>query len=88
MENNSNTISIFTKFHIFYQIIITLQYLRDNKIVYHGLCPDNIYIKKGLDIQLFDFSNSHHQNQMNSIEFKNNFPYYCKKSDPMAMSAY
>jgi hypothetical protein len=51
--------SIFTKFHLFYQIIVAIQYLRDYKIVYNALCPNNIYIKNGLVIQLFNFQNSY-----------------------------
>lgn len=39
LSKNSKTMSIFTRMRIFYQIIVGIQFLRDYKIVYNGLCP-------------------------------------------------
>jgi serine/threonine protein kinase len=52
--------SLQTKIHIFYQIALTLKYLRDFKIIYFNLRPTNIAIKKGITVKIFDFTNAYH----------------------------
>lgn len=42
------------------QIANVLLYLRDAGIVYHNLIQKNILIKKGLHINLIDYSNAYH----------------------------
>jgi hypothetical protein len=49
---------MYTKLSILYQLSVSLKYLRDNSIVYHGLTPTSIFLKKKM-VKLSNFTNSY-----------------------------
>jgi len=78
IESNKKTISIYTKIGILIQIVLTLRYLKNSGTVYFNLHPKNIYMKKGLLVKLFNFTNSYQVENKFEIDHNNIFPYIYK----------
>lgn len=65
MAANSQTMSMSTKLSFIYQLSVSLKYIRDSSVVFHGLEPNYIFIKKKM-VKLSNFTNSYINSEQNT----------------------